>query len=90
MSRHPVAESAEFELALDREDRTCPKCGGRMHVRCRRSGSILTMEDGSSLADPKPLFAARIAEFQSFVDDKTYHEIPKILVPVLENFVWSS
>ena len=48
------------------------------------------MEDGSSLADRKPLFAARIAEFQSFVDDKTYHEIPKILVPVLENFVWSS
>ena len=44
MSRHPVEESAEFELALDREDRTCPKCGGRMHVRCRRSRSILTME----------------------------------------------
>ncbi len=44
MSRHPVEESAEFELALDREDRTCPKCGGRMHVQCRRSRSILTME----------------------------------------------
>ena len=44
MSRHPVEESAEFELALDREDRACPKCGGRMHVRTRRSRSILTLE----------------------------------------------
>ena len=44
MSRHPVEESAECELALDREDRTCPQCGARMHVRCRRSRSILTME----------------------------------------------
>ena len=44
MSRYPVEESAEFELVLDREDRTCPKCGARMHVRTRRSRSILTLE----------------------------------------------
>jgi hypothetical protein len=40
---------------------------------------ILTVEDGSSLADRKPLFAAKIAEFQSFVDDKTYNEMAKMM-----------
>lgn len=44
MSRHPVEESAVRELTLDREDRVCPECGGRMHVRCRRPRSILTLE----------------------------------------------
>jgi len=44
MSRHTVEESAVRDLALDREDRTCPECGQRMHVRCRRSRSILTLE----------------------------------------------
>ena len=43
MSRHTVEESAVRDLALDREDRTCPECGQRMHVRCRRSRSILTL-----------------------------------------------
>jgi len=44
MSRHTVEESAVRDLSLDREDRTCPECGRRMHVRCRRSRSILTLE----------------------------------------------
>ena len=44
MSRHTVDESAVRDLSLDREDRTCPGCGGRMHVRCRRSRSLLTLE----------------------------------------------
>lgn len=44
MSRLMVEECTVRELALDREDRICPECGGRMHVRCRRSRSILTLE----------------------------------------------
>lgn len=44
MSRHTVEESAVRDLALDREDRACPECGRRMHVRCRRSRSILTLD----------------------------------------------
>ena len=44
MSRHTVEESAVRDLSLDREDRTCRECGRRMHVRCRRSRSILTLE----------------------------------------------
>ena len=43
MSRHSVEESAVHDLTLDREDRACPECGRRMHVRCRRVGSILTL-----------------------------------------------
>ena len=41
MSRHRVEESAVRDLTLDR---ACPECGRRMHVRCRRSRSILTLE----------------------------------------------
>ena len=44
MSRHTVEESEVRELTLDREDRACPECGGRMHVRCRRPRSILTLD----------------------------------------------
>lgn len=44
MSRHTVEESAVRELVLDREDRACPECGQRMHVRCRRSRNILTLD----------------------------------------------
>ena len=44
MSRHTVDESTVLELALDREDRTCPQCGALMHVRCRRPRSILTLQ----------------------------------------------
>ena len=46
MSRHSGEESAVHDLTLDREDRedrACPECGRRMHVRCRRVGSILTL-----------------------------------------------
>ena len=44
MSRHTVDESTVLELALDREDRTCPQCGALMHIRCRRPRSILTLQ----------------------------------------------
>ncbi len=44
MSRHRVEESTVRELTLDREDRVCPACRERMHVRCRRPRSILTLE----------------------------------------------
>ena len=44
MSRHTVEVSAVRELALDREDRACPMCGRRMHIRSRRSRSILTLD----------------------------------------------
>ncbi len=44
MSRHTVEESAVRDLTLDRDDRTCPGCGRRMHIRCRQSRSILTLE----------------------------------------------
>ena len=44
MSRLAVEESSVQELILDREDRLCPECGQRMHVRSRRSRSILTLE----------------------------------------------
>jgi hypothetical protein len=44
MSRHTVEEWAYRELALDREDRICPVCGGGMHIRSRRSRRILTLD----------------------------------------------
>ncbi len=44
MSRLALEESAVQELMLDREDRLCPECGQRMHIRSRRSRSILTLE----------------------------------------------
>ena len=43
MSRQTVEESAVRDLTLDREDRACPECGRRMHVRCRWSRSVLTL-----------------------------------------------
>jgi len=42
MSRLQVDESTVRELNLDREDRACPECGKRMHVRCHRKRNILT------------------------------------------------
>ncbi len=44
MSRHTVEECAVRDLALDRDDRSCPECGRRMHVRCRRQPNILTLD----------------------------------------------
>jgi len=41
--------------------------------------SIRTVEDGMSLADREPLFAAKITELQSFADDKTYHAMAKMM-----------
>src|SRR5664279_1552523 len=50
MSRLAVEKSAVRQLNLDREDRLCPECGGRMHVRCRRSRSILTLDGPTQLS----------------------------------------
>ena len=44
MSRHTVEEWAFRELALDRDDRVCPGCGRRMHIRSRPVRSILTLD----------------------------------------------
>ena len=44
MSRLLVEESTVRALTLDREDRACPECGKRMHVRCHRHRTILTLE----------------------------------------------
>lgn len=44
MSRLAVEESIVQQLSLDREDRLCPECGKRMHVRSRRSRNILTLD----------------------------------------------
>ena len=43
MSRLQVDESRVCELNLEREDRACPECGKRMHVRCHRKRNILTL-----------------------------------------------
>ncbi len=40
---------------------------------------ILTVEDGLSLADRGPLFAAKIVEFQSLCDDKIYNTMAKLM-----------
>lgn len=44
MSRLLVEESSVREVTLDRDDRACPECGKRMHVRCHRQRTILTLE----------------------------------------------
>ena len=44
MSRLLVDESEVRELQLDREDRTCPKCEEKMHVRCHRQRNIVTLD----------------------------------------------
>jgi len=44
MSRLQLDESKVFECVLDREDRACPECGGKMHVRCRRERNIQTLK----------------------------------------------
>ena len=44
MSRLEVDESRIREVVLVREDRACPECRTRMHVRCRRMRNIHTLE----------------------------------------------
>jgi len=44
MSRLLVDQSTVREHELDRTDRTCPKCGNRMHVRGHRQRNILTLD----------------------------------------------
>ncbi len=43
MSRLQVDSSRVREIVLVREDRVCPVCGARMHVRCSRTRSIHTL-----------------------------------------------
>lgn len=40
MSRLPVDQSRAQEIVLVRENRTCPACGARMHIRCGRTRRI--------------------------------------------------
>lgn len=44
MSRLFVDESKVQEVQLDRENRTCPECETRMHVRCHRRRNIVTFD----------------------------------------------
>lgn len=43
MCRLRVDESRVREVVLIREDRACPQCGARMHIRCTRKRSIHTL-----------------------------------------------
>jgi len=43
MSRLRVDPSRVHEIVLVREDRVCPVCGARMHVRCSRTRNIHTL-----------------------------------------------
>ena len=40
---------------------------------------ILSVEEGGSLSGRESLFAAKLAEFQSFADDKIYQSMAKIM-----------
>ena len=44
MSRLPVCASRVREVVLVREDRACPSCGRKMHIRCCRTRHIHTLE----------------------------------------------
>jgi hypothetical protein len=44
MSRLQVDQSKVHELVLNRENRACPKCREKMHVRCRRERSLHTFQ----------------------------------------------
>lgn len=44
MSRLQVQESKVQERVLEREDRACPKCQQKMHVRCRRERRLHTLQ----------------------------------------------
>jgi len=43
MCRLQVDQSRVREVVLVREDRACPQCGARMHIRCSRQRSIHTL-----------------------------------------------
>jgi len=48
-------------------------------AQVREVVKVLTVEDGMSLADREPLLAAKIAELQSFADDKICHAMAKMM-----------
>lgn len=45
MSRLQVDPSRVREIVLVREDRACPECGTKMHIRCRRTRNIHTLQE---------------------------------------------
>ena len=44
MSRLQMDRSRVREVVLVRRDRSCPACGGKMHIRCERSRNIHMLE----------------------------------------------
>lgn len=44
MSRLPIGRSRVREVVLVRQDRSCPACGAKMHVRCERTRLIHTLQ----------------------------------------------
>ena len=48
-------------------------------AQVREVVAILTVEEGMSLADREPLFAAKTAELQSLAEDKTYNAMAKMM-----------
>ena len=44
MSRLQVDPSKVCEIVLVREDRACPECGAKMHIRCCRTRNIHTLQ----------------------------------------------
>jgi len=48
-------------------------------AQVREVVEILTVEDGISLADQEPLFAAKTAELESLADYKTYNAMAKMM-----------
>ena len=48
-------------------------------AQVREVVEILTVEDGMSLADQEPLFAAKTAELESLSNDKTYNAMAKMM-----------
>lgn len=44
MSRYPMDRSRVREVVLVRQDRSCPACGGKLHIHCDRARSIHTLK----------------------------------------------
>ena len=57
---------------------TCSRVRGDT-AEVRELVKILTVEDGMSLADREPMFAAKIVALRSFAEDKTYDAMAKMM-----------
>ena len=44
MSRFQVDRSKARKVVLVRQNRACPACGAKMHIRCNRTRNIDTLE----------------------------------------------